>query len=166
MFLCFPCLLRGPISEIDLATGKATRTLEAGPSPEHMAFSKDEKTIYVSNPRAGTASAVFIASGKVVRSFPVGQDAHGLDISDDGRILFASSKKENKLVAIDLACGEQRTVALSPSPYHLNAIRGAGKVYVSSSKMPKIWVVDQKSLKVVNEISLAKGEGHQMAVVP
>lgn len=54
---------------------------------------------------------------------------------------------------------------LSPSPYHLNTIRGTGKVYVSSSKKPIIWVVDQKSMKVVNTIDLPAGEAHQMAII-
>ena len=153
------------LSEIDLSNWKVTRTLEAGPSPEHMVFSKDEKTIYVGNPRAGTVSAVSVASGKVTKTYPVGKSAHGLDISDDGKTLFVSSRKEDKLVALDPATSKERVIKLSPAPYHLNTIHGAGKVYVSSSKEPVIWVVDQKTLKLVHTIKLPGGEGHQMAVV-
>jgi len=156
----------GTISEIDLATWKVRRTLSAGAMPEHMVFSRDEKTIYVSNPNVGTVSAVSVAAGKVTKTFPVGSHAHGLDISDDGETLFASSKTEDKLVAIDIATGKERALKLSPAPYHLNAIHGAGKVYVSSSKKPIIWVVDQKSFKLLGEIKLPGGEGHQMAIVP
>jgi len=153
------------ISEIDLSSLKVIRTLEAGPSPEHMVFSNDEKTIYVGNPRAGTVSAVSVASGKVTKTYPVGKSAHGLDISDDGKTLFVSSRKEDKLVALDPATGNERELKLSPAPYHLNTIHGAGKVYVSSSKEPVIWVVDQKTLKLIHTIKLPGGEGHQMAVV-
>lgn len=153
------------ISELDLTSWRVTRTLDAGPAPEHMAFSADEKQIYVANPQAGTVSEVSVDSGKVTRTFKVGKDVHGLDISDDRKTLFVSSKKEDKLVAIDTKSGKQRTLALSPAPYHLNTIRGAGKVYVSSRKEPKIWVVDQKSLKLVGTIALPAGEGHQMAIV-
>jgi len=155
----------GSISEIDLSSWNVTRSLESGPSPEHMVFSNDEKTIYVGNPQAGTVSAVSIASGKVTKTYPVGKSAHGLDISDDGKTLFASSKKEDKLVALDPVTGKQRVLKLSPAPYHLNTIHGAGKVYVSSSKEPVIWVVDQKTLKLIHTIKLPGGEGHQMAVV-
>jgi DNA-binding beta-propeller fold protein YncE len=153
------------ISEVDLTSWRVTRALESGPAPEHMAFSADEKQIYVANPQAGTVSEVSVDSGKVARTSSVGKDLHGLDISDDRRTLFASSKKEDKLVAIDTQSGKQRTLALSPAPYHLNNIRGTGKVYVSSRKEPKIWVVDQKTLKLVGTIALPAGEGHQMAVV-
>jgi len=155
----------GSISEIDLASWKVLRTLKAGPGPEHMVFSSDEKSIYVGNPNAGTVSAVSVKSGDVIKSYTVGKGAHGLDISDDGKTLFASSRKEDKLVAIDPVTGKQRALKLSPEPYHLNSIHGAGKVYVSSRKQPVIWVVDQKSLKLVNTIKLPGGEGHQMAVV-
>ena len=52
------------------------------------------------------------------------------------------------------------------APYHVNTIRGTGKVYVSSRSDPVIWVVDQKSLKLTGAIKLPAGEGHQMAVMP
>ena len=153
------------ISEIDLKTWTVKRTLKSGPAPEHMVFSKDEKTIFVTNPRAGNVSAVSVKSGKVIKTYKIGKAVHGLDIGDDGKTLFVSSTKENKLVAIDTVSGKKKELALSPAPYHLNTIHSAGKVYVSSRKKPIIWVVDQKSLKVVNTIKLLAGEAHQMAVV-
>ncbi len=155
----------GTISEIDLGSWKVLRTLDAGPAPEHMVFSRDESKIYVTNPRAGVVSEVSIADGKVTRSFTIGRSVHGLDIGDDGVTLFASSKQDNKLVAVNTRSGEVRSIELAPAPYHLNAIRGTNKVYVSSRKEPKIWVIDQESLSVVGEIPLPSGEGHQMAIV-
>lgn len=155
----------GTIREIDLKTWKPGRTLKAGPGPEHMVFSADEKTIYVANPRAGTVSAVSVAKGVVVKTFAVGASLHGIDLGDDGRTLFVSSQKDDKLVALDTVTGAQRQLALAPAPYHLNTIRGTGKVYVSSRKEPKIWVVDQKTLKLVGTIALPGGEGHQMVTV-
>ncbi|BAU49826.1 hypothetical protein SVA_3278 [Sulfurifustis variabilis] len=155
----------GTISEVDVATWTVVRTLEAGAGPEHLVFSKDERTIYVANPRAGVVTAVDVASGKPARTFPVGKDAHGLDISDDGSTLYATARGDEKLVAIDTASGETRTLRLSPAPYHLNTIHGAGKVYVSSAKAPTIWVIDQKTFTLKGTIQLPGGEGHQMAIV-
>jgi len=153
------------ISEIDLQSWTVIRKLESGPAPEHMVFSKDEKTIFVTNPRAGKVSAVSVKSGKVTKTYKIGKAVHGLDLGDDGKTLFVSSKKDNKLVAIDTDTGKKRELALSPAPYHLNTIRNTGKVYVSSRKKPIIWVVDQKTLKVVNTIKLPAGEAHQMAII-
>lgn len=155
----------GTIAEVDIESGKVGRLLKAGPAPEHLVFSADHKRIYATNPRAGSVSEVDIATGEIARRFAVGRSVHGLDIGDDGKTLFASSKKDNRLVAIDTETGESRSIELKPAPYHLNTIRGTGKVYVSSRKRPLIWVVDQDSLEVSNEIQLPAGEGHQMAVV-
>ncbi len=154
------------ISEIDLASWKVIRELAGGPAPTHMAWSGDGRTLFVANPQAGKVSAVSIASGKVSREYSIGKGVHGLDIGDDGKTLFVSSKQDEKLVAVDTGSGSQRAIPLSPQPYHLNTIRGTGKVYVSSSKQAVIWVVDQKSLKVLGQIKLPAGEGHQMAIVP
>lgn len=156
----------GTIREIDLKTWKPGRALKAGPGPEHMVFSADEKTIYVTNPRAGTVSVVSVAKGDVVKTFAIGVNLHGIDLGDDGRTLFVSSVTDNKLVALDPASGAQRKLTLAPAPYHLNTIRGTGKVYVSSRKESKIWVVDQKTLRLVGTIALPAGEGHQMVTAP
>lgn len=156
----------GTISEIGIPGWSVTRTLAGSPGAEHIVLSADERMIYAISPGAGTVAEIAVADGKVKRSFPVGKGAHGLDISDDGRTLYASSRSEDKLVAIDIANGKTRALALTPAPYHLNTIHGAGKVYVSSSKKPLIWVVDQKTFKLVGTIALPAGEGHQMAIVP
>jgi YVTN family beta-propeller protein len=154
----------GTVSEIDAATWKVRRKLEGGPSPEHMVLSADAKTLYVASERSGRVSAVSIASGKVTRAFELGKRLHGIDLGDDGRTLFVSVISDDKLVALDPQSGAQRTLALAPAPYHLGAVRGAGKVYVSSRKEPKIWVVDQKTLGLVGTIALPAGEGHQIGL--
>lgn len=153
------------ISEIDLKNWKVIRKLEAGAAPEHMVFSNDEKKIFVTNPRAGKVSVVSVKTGKIINSYKIGKAVHGLDIGDDGKTLFVSSKKENKLVAIDTVSGKKKELSLEPAPYHLNTIRNTGKVYISSRNKPLIWVVDQKTLKLVNTIKLPAGEAHQMAIV-
>ncbi len=154
----------GTLSVIDVATWAVTGTLEAGPGPEHLALSKDGQTIFVTNPRAGTVSAVGIESGKVDRTYQLGGKLHGLDISDDGATLFITSRSDNKLIALDPRTDTRRVLPLSPAPYHLETIEGTGKVYVSSSKSPKLWVIDQTTAKLLGEIEIT-GEGHQMTVV-
>ncbi|MHB1213969.1 MAG: beta-propeller fold lactonase family protein [Thiobacillus sp.] len=155
----------GTLSEIDLTRWEVTRSLEAGPTPEHLVFSPDEKTIYVANDRAGTVSVVSVQEGKVETTYTIGKRVHGLDIGDDGKTLFISSRSDDRLVALDTQTGAQRVLTLSPEPYHLDKIPGTGKVYVSSSKAPLIWVVDQKTFTVTDTIQLPAGEGHQIAVI-
>ncbi|NOZ09660.1 MAG: beta-propeller fold lactonase family protein [Gammaproteobacteria bacterium] len=154
----------GTISEIDTATWIVTRNLIAGKAPEHLAISPDGSKLYVNNVGDGTVAVIALKTGKVTQIYSVGKSPHGISLSDDGKTLFVASKAGNKLVTLDLATGEQQSVSLSPAPYHVTTIRGTGKLYVSSRKLPKIWVVDQKTLAVLGEIK-TKGFGHQMAVV-
>lgn len=157
--------LYGTINEIDLVSWTMARSLEAGSSPEHLAFSPDEKTLYMANDRAGTVSVVSVKEGKVKTTYTIGKRLHGLDIGDDGKTFFVSSRSDDKLVALDTETGKRRVLTLSPEPYHLDKIPGTGKVYVSSSTAPKIWVVDQNTLTVTDTIQLPAGEGHQIAVI-
>jgi hypothetical protein len=80
-------------------------------------------------------------------------------------VLFASDKKGDRLVAIDLLDEQERSIGLSPAPYHLTTINGKGKLYVSSRSQPLIWVVDQETLKLIDQIELGVGEGHQAVII-
>jgi YVTN family beta-propeller protein len=153
----------GTISEVDTVTWKVIRTLDGGPTPEHLALSKDQKKLYSVNAKAGTVSETDIASGKVTRSFSIGKGAHGLDLSEDGQSMYATSKKSGVAVKIDIENETRTEIQLAPSPYHLEALTGTGKVFVSSSKSPKIWVIDAQTFKPVDEIAIS-GEGHQMVL--
>jgi YVTN family beta-propeller protein len=155
----------GTISEIDTKRWSVIRQLKAGPGPEHMTFSANERSIFVANPGPGEVTEVSIEAGEVKRRFNIGQSVHAVALSDDGKVLFASDKKGDRLVAIDLANKQQRSLGLSPAPYHLTAIRGTGKLYVSSRSQPLIWVVDQDSLKLIDQIDLGAGEGHQTVII-
>lgn len=152
------------ISEIDTEGWVVRRTMAVGKRPGHMVLSADGRTLYVNNVDAGTVSVLSLDRGGIVRTYAVGGELHGIDLSDDGKTLFVSGMEENKLVAIDLGGGPTRSVPLAPYPFHVAAIRGAGKLYVSSAKESKIWVIDQRSLRPRGEIPIT-GEGHQMAVV-
>ena len=145
--------------KINLKNWKVTHKLESGSAPEHMIVSKDEKTIYVTNPRTGKIAAVAVDSGKTIKRYSIGKAVHGLDMGDDGKTFFASSKKDNKLVTVDTETDVQRELALSPAPYHLNTITDTGKVYVSSRKKPAIWVADQKTINQIWRNQVASWRG-------
>ena len=155
----------GTISEVDTRHWIVRRNILAGPMPEHMVLSPDEQTLYVSNVSAGTVSVVSLKNGEIVKRYTVGTDPHGLDLSDDGRTLFATSRKTNTLVAIDLGNGNMRKLTLAPAPYHVTSVRGTRDLYVSSREKPRLWVIDEQTLKVKRTIELPAGEGHQMVVV-
>ena len=139
--------------------------MRVGKSPEHLVLSPDGAALYVNNVNDGTVSVVSLETGKVTRTFAVGNSPHGIDLSEDGRTLFVSDRGNDQLHAIDLGSSSKISVSLSPSPYHLAVVRGEGKLYVSSTEKPIIWVVDQITLQVTGEIPIG-GKGHQMVVLP
>jgi len=155
----------GTVSEIDARDWKVKREFAAGKEPEHMVLSPDDKTLFVANVGDGQAVAVDLSSGKVNKHYAVGREPHGIDVSNDGRWLFATSKGDGKLVRVDLRSGEQQAMDLQPAPYHLEYVDTVSKLYVSSRKEPKIWVIDPQLLTVRGDIVIGKGVAHQMVIL-
>lgn len=154
------------ISQIDLRTWSVTQMMSAGRAPGHMVMSPDGKLIYVTSHDTDQVSAVSVSLGEVVDSCRVGKGLHGIDVGDDGKTLFVSSRTDNKLYVLDASLQKkpQRMLELSPAPYHVKVIKGTGKVYVASHTAPKLWVIDQATLEVLEEIELP-AVGHHMEVV-
>lgn len=155
----------GTVSEIVAQDWIIARTFETGKEPEHLALAPDGNNLFVANVGESQVVAVELASGAHDPRYPIGPQIHGLDVSADGRWLFATSMGEGKLVRIDLQNGERQAVDLKPAPYHVAYVDAVGKLYVSSRKVPKIWVVDPRSLKVRGEIDIGQGVAHQMVVL-
>ncbi|MFV2035019.1 MAG: YncE family protein, partial [Halocynthiibacter sp.] len=150
------------ISQVATAGWEVKASIGVGGKPEHIVLSGDGSTLYVSNIKSGTVSVVSAEQRKVVDTYQIGGKLHGLDLSDDGKTLFVAARGTGKLARVDLATGSVTQSELSPSPYHLAAVRGTGKLYISSGEEPKMWVVDQKTTKVLKEIPIG-GRGHQLA---
>lgn len=153
------------VSIIDTGPWVVMRNVITGKSPEHIVVSKDGRRLFVNNVEDGTVSVISTDEAKVERTIPVGAGLHGIDLSDDEQVLYVAATDDNSLAAIDLQSGKIRRIALSPAPYHLAAVRGAGKVYVSSATDPKIWVIDSKTLATRSEIQIG-GQGHQIFISP
>lgn len=152
------------ISILDTKSWIVRSNIEVGETPEHLVISADGKSLYVNNVGDGTVSIVSVPNGHVENTLVVGGNIHGIDLSQDENILFVAGREENKLVAIDLKTGQMKTQALAPAPYHLASIKGLGKLYISSAEDDKIWVVDQKTLKIIAEIPISD-RAHQMVIV-
>jgi len=152
------------ISEIDTRGWKVVRELKTGKEPEHIVLGKQGEILYMANKGGATASAIDLVSGQIKNAYDVGNTPHGIDVSDDGQWLFVASKKDGFVTRISLTNGDHKTVELKPAPYHLTYISGQKKVYVSSRKEPKIWVLDPETLAIKNTIDLGQGVAHQMMI--
>lgn len=151
----------GTISEVDLKRGIVRRNMLAGEFPEHLAI--DTGTLYVADAEAGVIIELDLNSGLETRRLEIGGEIHGLDLSDDRSAMFVAAKETDRVVSINLNTGEMTEKVLSPSPYHLTAIPGEERIFISSRDEPKVWVIDAQTLTAINEIQI-EGEGHQMVV--
>jgi len=153
----------GTVSEIDPASWQVTRQFAVGGSPGHLALSADETALFIVDVASGSVVSLALNTAQVTQRYPAGNEPHGIALSEDGSRLFVSSLQDNRLSAVDLATGKVNTRTLDPSPYHLTTVPGTGKLYVSSRSVPRVWVVDQKTLHV--DVAIATdGITHQMVV--
>ncbi len=156
----------GSISVIDTRQWRRLGDIDVGGEPEHMALSADGNRLYVVDVGNGKVLEVDLPGAAVRTIYPVGTAPHAVDVSTDRRWLFVSVRGENRLVRIDQESGARLSVDLPPAPYHLEYAEVVDKLYVSSRKLPRIWVLDPRTLAVRGTIDLGRGVGHQMVVIP
>jgi len=152
------------VTEIGSKNWKITRQLTTGKGPEHMVLGAQGNILYVVNKADGTASVIDLVSGHIKQSYKIGNKPHGIDISGNGKLLFVVSKKDNIISRVELSNSTIKTAELSPAPYHLTYINGQHKIYVSSRKLAKIWVINPTTLSIQKTIELDKGIAHQMVL--
>lgn len=155
----------GTVSVLNPRTWKVVATFKVGMEPEHLALAPNGSHLYVNNVKSGSVTEIYLIDPRRVREYRVGANPHGVDVSDDSDWAFVAVQDANILVAINRKTRAERSLALSPEPYHLAVVRGRGKLYVSSAKEPKIWVIDATKLAVLREIPIG-GKGHQMVQEP
>jgi len=155
----------GTVSVIDTHRWQLIENIKVGSGPAHMYLNGNTRTLYVVNAIAGSVSAVDLVSRKNTKEYQVGMSPHGVAMSTNGMWLFVSNKAENTLTRINVNSDAIKNIALAPAPYHVAALPHSEKLYVSSRKAPKIWVIDQRSMNVLDEITIDSGVAHQMVFI-
>jgi YVTN family beta-propeller protein len=153
------------VAVVDTQDWEVATRIGVGESPEHLALSPDGSRLFVNNVAGGSVSIIDLAAQQVIETLPVGEVPHGIDVSDDGTTLYVALRGEDKLAAVDLTTRTWRSTRLTPAPYHLAVLRGAGVLYVSSAEESRIWILDAATLEPLGEIPVP-GIGHQFAQVP
>lgn len=155
----------GTVTVIDTASWKIIKDIKVGAAPEHMELDAKGQHLYVLNVVSGTVSDVDLNKGEEVRTFKTGKSPHGVALSGNEKQLFISNKGSETFMSINLSDGSEKSIPLNPEPYHVTYVSNLNKLYVSSRKQPKIWIINPDDLGVEGEISLgSKGVAHQMVV--
>ena len=149
------------IAVIDTSNWQVHETIATGASPEHIAMTGDGSRLLVNLVGEEAVAVLDVGNRDVLALHNLGGALHGIDVTDAGDAVIVSVTGSDEVVRIDLADGSILTAALPPSPYHVTAARGTGKVYVSSAAEPTVSILDQTDLTVIGRIRIS-GIGHQM----
>jgi len=155
----------GSISVIDTKKWSVIKDIKVGSGPAHLFLDKPTNVLYVVNVLGGSVSAINLTDKKIVSTYQVGKSPHGISMSSDGKWLFVSNKGSDTLTRINIRNGNVKNLTLKPAPYHLEVIPNSRKLYVSSRKQAKIWVIDQLAMNILKEINIGFGVAHQMVLI-
>jgi YVTN family beta-propeller protein len=100
--------------------------LPEGSRPMSVQLSPDEKTLYVSNGRAGTISVIDTQTYQLRNTIAVGTRPWGIAVSPDGKFLYSANGPSNDVSVVDLGANKEVarikaglspwSVAIVPSP--------------------------------------------------
>ncbi len=155
----------GTVTVLNTRTWKVTLRINVGREPDHLAIAPNRAHVYVNNVKDGTMTEIYLIDPKRTRTHITGANPHGIDVSDDSVTVYLAVQDDKKLFAINHKTRLSRALSLPTAPYHVAVVRGRAKIYVSSAKEPKLWVIDEATFTVVREIEIG-GRGHQMAQTP
>ncbi len=151
----------GIISVIELARAKIVSRVFVGLGAHHLAFSPDEKRLWVALGERARTIVVLDTSRpdrpRVVSRFDPGFPAHDLSFSPDGRRVWVTSDADGRVTVFD-ADSRRRlySVLVGPPPQHL-AFGLRGFAYVTSGYGSRIIMIDPNRGRVVRSARVPYG---------
>jgi YVTN family beta-propeller protein len=97
--------------------------LPEGSRPMGVQLSPDEKSLYVSNGRAGTISVIDTHSYELRDTIKVGTRPWGIAVSPDGKFLYSANGPSNDVSVVDLATDKEvARVMAGTSPWSVTIV--------------------------------------------
>jgi YVTN family beta-propeller protein len=136
------------VSFIEIATGKLIKTITGlGGEPEGVTLAPDGKLVYVTTEADGAISVIDVNERKLIKSFKVGRRPRNIVFLPDGKRAYVNAENDGGIVLLDTEKNEKmQAIPLGPpgeiKPMGLALSPDAGKLYVSSGRGRKVFVVD------------------------
>jgi YVTN family beta-propeller protein len=112
---------RGGVWEIDPNTFTAIGFLPTGSGAHGLYPSRDARSLYVSNRKAGTISVVDFATRRIVQTWGLGSSSPDMgNVSNDGKTLWLSGRYNSEVYVIDTQTGRLRArIPVGEGPHGL-----------------------------------------------
>jgi YVTN family beta-propeller protein len=157
------------VSIVDTATQEVIKQIPMGEKVRPIAFTKDEKTMYVQLSRLHGFVVVDMATEQkqkielppLKKPYPVAWPynvVHGIAVSPDDKLLFADSALDNFVAAYTIPDHKlQAVIPVGDNPNWLSFSADGRLLYVSNRGDNNVSVISVKDLKEVTRIPVGQG---------
>lgn len=141
------------VSILDLTTETIVATLPTGEEPEGVTMSPDGKYVFATSEDAGMIYKIDAAAAKVVSSLKVGRRPRTIACMPDNRMAWVNAENDGTVVLVDTVKNEVvETIQLGEAgtvkPMAVLLSKDASKLFVSSGRGKKVFIVDTATRKV------------------
>lgn len=146
------------IAVIDLTKGEKIREITGGPETEGIEFSKDGKTLVITNEADNTVTVHNIETGELVKTIKThehGDRPRGIKVSPDGNTYLATLEYGNNFMVLDKDFNFVRTVPTGETPYGISYDATGKHIYVANNKSKTLEMFDATSYEKLKEVSTA-----------
>lgn len=144
------------IAVVDLKQGKVIQEIVGGPETEGIEFSKDGKTLIITNEADNTITVHDMASGKLLKTIHTskyGDRPRGIKVAPDGSYYVATLEFGNNFLVLDSKFEPVRAVKTAKSPYGIAFDRSGQRIFVAASKDNLLQVFDAKTFNKIKEVA-------------
>ncbi len=151
---------------IDAATMKPVANYLVDPRPRFVAFSPDDKTLWVTSELRGTLTALDAASGKQLArvSFPIPGltkeqvQAVGITLTKDGKRVFVSLGPANRVAEVDAqSFAVKRMFLVGNRVWHTAVSPDEKRLYTANGNSADVSVIDLEANQVIKSVKAGRG---------
>jgi YVTN family beta-propeller protein len=140
-------------SMIDVASGKVTKAFAVGEEPEGVKIAPNRKFVYITSEDTGTISVIDIAAEKIIKTFKVGRRPRSVAFMPNSTRAYVNAENDGTVTVVDCTKHEAvETITLGErgviKPMAVLLSRDASKLYVSTGRGHKVFVIDTATNRV------------------
>lgn len=147
-------------SLVDLRSGTVVASIPVGEEPEGVTISPDGRFVYVTAENEGAVYVIETASNRVVKNFKAGLRPRSVAFLEDGSRAYVTAENDGTVTVVAATTHEPlRTIALGGrevKPMGLALSPDETKLYVSTGRFHKVFVIDTASDKVIDSFEVGE----------